>query len=99
MQRGKKKKSHGPDFSTVRKSASGSVVTYQRVFSSLAKGNHIQGFISRNELILDKRILVIDSKFLLSVFIMLIMVILIWFLLPQFLCDMPILRPVLWKCI
>lgn len=63
------------------------------------KGNHIQGFISQNELILDKRILVIDSKFLPSVFIMLIMVILIWFFLPQFLCDMPILRPVLWKCI
>lgn len=56
------KKSHGPDFSTVRKSANGSVVTYQRVFSSLAKGNHIWGFISRNELILDKRILVIDQN-------------------------------------
>ena len=36
MQR-EKKKSYGPDFSTVRKSASGSVMTYQRVFSSLVR--------------------------------------------------------------
>lgn len=84
-----------PTFSTVRKSANGYVVTSQTAFSSLAKETTYKVSFTWNELVGSWYILVIDSKFLLSGFIMLITANLV--LCPWLLYDLHILTPVVRK--